>query len=771
MPPFSLFSAYMVPVPLARQLPRARRTAVQSALGLLWLTIAVALAHTLVGFGGDDLNAAIRDWASSLVYVLAAIVVGLRALQVRESRGPWIAIAIGLSFYALGALLWSFWLEHVPNPPIPSVCDAVWLALYPASYVGLVWLARSGHRRVPAGVWLDGIVAGLGIGAVGAAIVFRPVLDAAAGEGLAVATSLAYPVGDLLLAALVMGVFAVRGWRPGLKWALLGAGFLVLCAGDSIYLLKVASGATDSSTVANLFYMSGVGLLAVAAWQRPNRVAEPNLQGWSMLLVPGAFVVTAIVLLAFDHSHPLDPLARTLALMTLAAAFLRTWLSFRDLRTLAVAQHEALTDELTSLPNRRQLMRRLEHAVAAANDDGGSVALLVIDLDHFKELNDTLGHHAGDDLLRQIGPRIGGVLRDGDTLARLGGDEFALVLGTPSDRPAALRVADHVRGALADPFDVADVRIHVAASIGIALVPEHGHTADELLRMADVAMYEAKQGRTGRELYSAARDTHSLERLTLVADLERALPTDEISLHFQPKAEARTGTIVGVEALVRWHHPVRGSIPPDAFVTLAEHSGLGRALTTRVLDLALDQCRDWQAAGRQLDVAVNVTVADLLDADFPDDVTAALDARGLEPSALIIEITERSLFSDPVRISSVLAALSERGIRLSLDDFGTGYSSLTHLRTLPVAELKIDRSFVAQMASDPADAAIVRSTIELAQALDMTVVAEGVEDEETWRLLADAGCQLIQGYALARPAPAADLAALLGRRRGQLVPA
>ena len=316
---------------------------------------------------------------------------------------------------------------------------------------------------------------------------------------------------------------------------------------------------------------------------------------------------------------------------------------------------------------------------------------------------------------------------------------------------------------MADPFDVADVRLHVAASVGIALFPEHGHTGHELLRMADVAMYEAKDAHTGRELYSADRDTHSLERLTLVADLERALATDEITVHFQPKANAATRAVVGVEALVRWFHPVRGLIPPDAFVTLAEHSGLGRALTTRVLDLALDQCRDWRSAGHDLGVSVNVTVADLLDEDFPSDVTAALAARGVPPSALTIEITERSIFSDPLRIGSVLAALRDRGVGLSLDDFGTGYSSLTHLRTLPVKEVKIDRSFVAQMTSDPAAAAIVASTIELAQALGMQVVAEGVEDDETWRRLAAAGCPLIQGYALARPAPFSELTALLER--------
>jgi len=749
-------------LPLTDPLPRIRRTAVRGALAVLWATIAVAAAHSVVGFGGPGIDDAIRDWASSLVYVLAAAVVALRAVQVRRGRGPWILIAIGLSLYGLGNLLWALWLEHAAAPPIPSVCDGLWLALYPASYIGLVWFARSGQRRLSAGVWLDGIVAGLGFAAAGAAIVFRPMLHAASGGTIAVATNLAYPVGDLLLAALVMGVFALRGWRPDRTWSLLGGGFLVLCAADSIYLLSVASGSFDSSSLANVFYMSGVGLLALAAWQPHPRDAAPNLQGWSMLIAPAAFIGAAIALLALDHTHPLDPLARTLALTTIAAGFLRAGLSFRDLRALAISRREALTDDLTSLANRRQLLRRLEQAVSAAND-GSSLALLVIDLDHFKELNDTLGHHAGDDLLRQIGPRLAGVIRDADTLARLGGDEFALLLGSPSNRAAALRVADKVRAAFDDPFEVADVRLHVAASVGIALLPEHGRTAQDLLRMADVAMYEAKRTQSGRELYSPERDTHSLERLTLVTELARALATDEVAVHFQPMAGATTREIVGVETLVRWTHPTRGLLPPDAFVTLAERSGLGRALTTRVLHLALDQCRDWRADGHELSVSVNVTLSDLLDADFPDEVAAQLAARGIPPSALILEVTERSIFSDPVRIASVLTMLRERGVGLSLDDFGTGYSSLTHLRTLPVTEVKIDRSFVARMTSDPADAAIVAATIGLAEALRIQVVAEGVEDEETWVRLAAAGCHVVQGYALARPGTAAEVSALLDR--------
>jgi diguanylate cyclase (GGDEF)-like protein len=389
------------------------------------------------------------------------------------------------------------------------------------------------------------------------------------------------------------------------------------------------------------------------------------------------------------------------------------------------------------------------------------MAVLIVDLDRFKELNDTLGHASGDELLRQVGPRLAGVLRPSITLARLGGDEFGIVVDTPSGAADALRIADRIRDVLGEPFDVQDLSLQVGASVGIALFPAHADTAGELMRRADVAMYQAKSAHSGRELYASERDTHSRDRLTLAADLERALRRDEIEVHYQPKADCRTGRVVGVEALARWRHPVLGLLQPDVFVPLAENTGLVRSLTRRVTDLALAQCKAWHRAGFDLRVSVNVAVADLLDVDLPGQILAALQRHELSTGALVIEITESSLFWDPVRIKDVLTQLEAHGVLLSLDDFGTGFSSLGHLKTLPVGEIKIDRSFVAQMTTNSADSAIVHATIQLAQRLGKCVVAEGVEDYETWKQLADAGCHLVQGYALSRALPATELAPLL----------
>ena len=430
-------------LPRASALPRLERRALGAALALLWLTTLAAALHTFFGLGGDGADKLVRDWMSSLVYVLAGVICCWRVARVKGARGPWALIAIGVMLYGLGNLLWALWLEHVEAPPIPSACDGLWLSLYPLAYVGVVLLARSGGaKRASAGVWLDGIVAGLGITAVGAAVVFQHMLATATGGTLAVITELAYPVVDLLLAALVMGILALRGWHLDRLWGMLGGGFVVLAVADSIYMLQVASGTSDSSTLANVFYMTGVGLVAMSAWQPKQAVKVARLDGWSVLLVPAFFVCAALGVMIYDHAHNVDWLAFSLALATVAVAIVRTTFTFRDVRALAETRKQAITDDLTALPNRRLFMAQLNEAIRAARIKNQSMALMIVDLDHFKELNDTLGHAAGDMLLRQIGPRLEGSVRSGDIVARLGGDEFALLLEAPANAAAALRVTE-----------------------------------------------------------------------------------------------------------------------------------------------------------------------------------------------------------------------------------------------------------------------------------------------------------------------------------------
>ena len=413
---------------------------------------------------------------------------------------------------------------------------------------------------------------------------------------------------------------------------------------------------------------------------------------------------------------------------------------------------QALSDGLTRLPNRVLLRQRLEQAIQADTP----LALLVIDLDRFKEVNDTLGHSTGDLLLQQLGPRFGAELRESDTLARLGGDEFAVLL-PDTDTHEAQSVSERLLRALERPFDLDGAGVEVGGSIGVAVYPDHGADADTLLRRADVAMYLAKETRSGVAVYAPDRDYHSPDRLALVADLRRAIDHDELVLYYQPKIDVRTGALVAVEALLRWPHPSRGLVPPDEFILLAEQTRLIRPLSRWVLRAALRQCAAWRADGLDLPVAVNLSAQDLQDPALPDLVAEQLTACGVSPEHLQLEITESGLLADPPRARERLARLRALGVRVAIDDFGTGYSSLSYLQRLPVDELKIDRSFVQGMAADESARAIVRAVIDLADDLGLRVVAEGVEDRATWDVLAALGCDVAQGYYFSPPLPAPDL--------------
>lgn len=405
------------------------------------------------------------------------------------------------------------------------------------------------------------------------------------------------------------------------------------------------------------------------------------------------------------------------------------------------------------MPNRILLHDRLKQAIQLGRRESKSAALLLLDLDRFKEINDTLGHDYGDVLLKQVATRLQGVLREVDTVARLGGDEFALLLPL-TDADGAIKVVMKVLKVLQRPFVIDGITLDVSASIGIALFPEHGDDTDMLLRHADVAMYQAKQSGEGFALYASEYDRHSTDRLTLIGELRRAIEQGGLVVYYQPKVDLKTLCVCGVEALVRWPHPTRGLIPPDEFIPLSEQTGLIKPLTSLVLDQAMRQFSDWRKNNLTIPIAVNLSARNLQDPSLPRQVADLLTTYQLGPSALQLEITENTIMADSVRVMEVLTTLSDMKIELSIDDFGTGYSSLGYLKRLPVTEIKIDRSFVKDMASDESDAIIVQSTIGLAHNLGLRVVAEGVEDEATLKRLIALGCDGAQGYFLSRPLPA-----------------
>jgi diguanylate cyclase (GGDEF)-like protein len=428
--------------------------------------------------------------------------------------------------------------------------------------------------------------------------------------------------------------------------------------------------------------------------------------------------------------------------------------------------YQALHDALTDLPNRALFQSNLREAIEARSKRHGHelVAVMLMDLDHFKEINDTLGHHFGDLLLKEIGPRLSTVLREEDLLARLGGDEFGILLPNIPDAEIAIGIAERILEELEKPLSVESLQLDVSGSIGIAIYPQHSRDVEALIRRADVAMYSAKESGGGYEVYSESLDRHSPGRLTLASQVRPALENREFVLYYQPKVSVKDGRIAGVEALIRWHHPERGLIEPDEFVPMVERTVLLRPLTLYVIDEALRQARAWSRHGLMPDVSVNLSPRSLLDPQLPDQVAELLTRWDVPPSRLTLELTESFLMAESGRSVGVMSLLSEVGITLSIDDFGTGYSSLSHLRRLPIREIKIDRSFVVNMREDPNDWMIARATVDLGRNLGLRVVAEGVEDAETLTRLAEMGCEQAQGYHLCVPLPAEDVTTWLEAR-------
>jgi diguanylate cyclase (GGDEF)-like protein len=427
-------------------------------------------------------------------------------------------------------------------------------------------------------------------------------------------------------------------------------------------------------------------------------------------------------------------------------------------------RHEALHDALTGLPNRSLFIQRAQETTEDAVSAGHVAAVMLMDLDSFKEVNDTLGHHNGDLLLQEIARRLVEVAGPHDTVARLGGDEFAIVLPDLADVHQAKQMAGRMIESLAQPFAIDDLSLEVGASIGIAVAPEHGNDAPTLLQRADVAMYEAKTARGGVAVYSVERDSYSPRRLALAGELRQAIDNGDVTIYYQPKARLSDGVVTSAEALVRWRHPVHGFLPPDEFIPVVEHTDLISVLTAHVLRSALSQCALWRELGHDLGVAVNLAMRSLLDADLPVTVSDLLGQMGVPPERLTLELTESSVMADPARTITALERLASTGVRISVDDFGTGYSSLAYLQRLPVREVKVDKSFVLRMAVDPNDAIIVQSIVDLGHSLNLSVVAEGVEDQISWDRLRAMSCDIAQGYHLSKPVPAYEVTRWLNER-------
>jgi len=699
------------------------------------------------------------DWVPAALCWLAVSRVGLRRWEVLSAAAV-TSLAAGDTYYAPLVSGWT--------PSFPSLGDLGYMLFYLLMLAALVSVVRHDARGRASWVLLDCAVGSLGAASV-LAVLLSPVLASAVTGSVSLATvvSVAYPLFDLLLVAAVTAILALRGVRGGDRWVLLIIGLMLYATADVVYALQVPTHAEASSPL-NAAWAIGLSLIALYV-DGAERADTPTAQATRPATGAAALAVSSVataaglgVLIVGTRVH-LSTLAVTLAGVTLLAAAARTQLAFRLLARMAdLRRQAATTDDLTGLPNRRALYA--EGRARLVEQQSRPQALLMLDLDKFKEVNDSLGHHAGDQLLVQVGARLLENLREGDVLARLGGDEFALLL-QDAGHDQAVDVAVKLRAALTEPFALEGITLYSGVSVGIALFPGDGPDLSALLRKADIAMYKAKTSGHGHHLYRSADDAEDATRLQTVEELRTALISDQLVVHYQPKIDLATGEVHGVEALVRWDHPTRGLLYPQGFLNLVEEAGLMPTLTRMMLALALDQAAAWQAGGRPLTVAVNLSASSLVDTDLPEQVAAMLAARDLPPGALQLEITEEFLMADRDRARDILTRLRRHGVQISIDDFGTGYSSLAYLRDLPVDELKLDRSFIFPMADAARAAALVASTIALAHSLGLRMVAEGVETDVAYTELKRLGCDQAQGYFISRPLPAAELDYWLSTRR------
>ncbi len=728
-----------------------------------WLAHAVlaALVFAYVGLLTvrrlGDTSTLIDGWGVNALELFAGVLC-LRAMRV-HGRGRRVPLLLGLGAFcwATGDIAATILAPSTLSPPSPSLADAGYLAFFPCAYAAVALYTRAESRRLGSTYLLDGAIAGLGAAAVCAAVVFPSVTDLTHRSPLGTAVTLAYPIGDVLLLLLVMGGAAITSGRRA-PWLLLGVAFAINALGDTSNLLQATSSRVGAVLTSGAWPVSVV-MVATAMWLRPRATDTVPTERPTGFVLPGLAACASVVVLLLGTLVHVHPVATAIATATLLVVVLRTALSVREFRTQTQVRHQqSRTDQLTGLGNRRCLFDVLDPYYARAPDQRPALAFLFIDLNRFKQVNDSFGHPAGDEVLRHVAARLAQSLRPADLVVRVGGDEFGVVLvGAGADALQAEATAARIGAHLAEPLTFGGVTAELGSSIGIALA-QNASDAATLLANADAAMYDAKLD--GRPLAFYATDLErGSTRLRLADELSAAIDSDQLILYYQPQLDLRGDRIPAVEALVRWHHPEHGLLRPTQFLPLAAEAGLMNKLTRWVLGSALHQCAQWRTEGRSLTVSVNISVEDLLDPEFPALVAGLLRHEHLSADSLTLEITETSIIEEFDHAQAAVSRLRELGVEVAVDDFGAGFTSLAYLSELAVAELKLDRRFIVPLSGGAAgrESELVRAMIELGHALGLRVVAEGVEDDLALELLRSLGCDIIQGYAVGRPVPAAEL--------------
>ena len=745
----------------------------------VWLSFA-AMGAYLIGYlitllvAPDHVGPLYSDWMVAGFEFVGSMLCIVRGIARRDGRILALTLGAGLLMWAVGDVVTAIGTHHGIEPPTPSLADVFFLAFFPFTYVAVVIYLRGELRRLATPSWLDGAVAGVGAAALCAAFFFPVVIDLTHSSTAEAVTNLAYPIADLLLLFLIVGGSTVMTGRRKAPWIFMALGNAVNLVGDTANLFQSSLGRAGFILDA-MAWPTSILILAMAVWFRRRPINPFATQKQGTFVIPGLSATFALVILTVATFRPVSRIGESLAIATLLLVGVRLVTSVRAMRILSQErQRQSITDELTGLGNRRCLSAALEAFFADCNSGEGPsrfLAFLFIDLDRFKEVNDTFGHPAGDELLRQLGPRMGACLRGSDLLIRLGGDEFVVLL-VDGDAGYATDVAQRVTDVLATPFTVGTMTVTISASIGIAFAPDDAADAASLLWCADIAMYRAKLGGVPYETYQVDIDQIG-NRVLLLDELRTAIVEGQLVLYYQPQVDLRTGEIVAVESLIRWVHPVLGVIPPLEFLPFAEEAGLMDAITELVLNEAIAQCARWRGEGNFRTVAVNISATSLVDALFTETVVDLLHRHGVPPEALVLELTETTVISDFARSQRVIQDLSDLGVTVSIDDFGAGFTSLAHLSSLAVKELKLDRTFITRLSASRhgRDLDLVRATIDLGHALGLRIIAEGIEDGSTLTALADLGCDRGQGYAIGIPKPASHLDLIPGMPEVSATPA
>lgn len=727
-----------------------------------WIVLAGGLGAV------DELSRFSTSRAQELLTVALAVFFSVLLMQLMfaavgqaNRRTALLVLLVAVALWAAGSAI----LNGTSDPDLtrfPSPGEGFFLV----SYMGIAaFLVLDARDRVvaSAATWLETTVICGGAACIAGAVLISPVAADFGGSGLALLLALLYPLIDSVLALLVLAQVVLRLRHLDRRSVSLCAGFTLWAVADAQFTQNLSRGTYDYTIVNDLCWGAGFAFVVWAATQRSPRAARPQprrMSGGLMITASGV----AIAVLVMRPSGTIGVYLLWPAVVTMLAAGGRLVVALRESNQANEAFALSRSDDLTMLPNRRAILARLDQALLTPTP----LSLMILDLDGFKDINDTLGHLAGDVVLQVIGHRMRSVLPGNVMIARLGGDEFAAIVSC-ADQLALMETARVILDSVREPVTVDGVEVTTDASVGITTRTTTDTRSGELLRRADVAMYQAKRSRAGVLLYDPEADDFSVKKLQLSEDLRKGITDGQIALWYQPQIDAHTNEVDGLEALVRWNHPEHGLLSPALFLPAARRAGLMLRLSEEVARLAVDDLHHWTASGLHLRVAINCAPPELMSGAFMPRLYEFLKSRDVDMSQLTIEVTEDSFLAEPERARTVLLDIRNRGLHIAIDDYGTGFSSLSYLRDLPINELKIDRSFISTMTTDHRSRMIVASTIQMAHAIGLRTVAEGIEDEATAKDLIHLGVDVLQGYHFAKPMPGREVQEWLGNRdSGQL---